>query len=102
MSSSRRFQFIPITAKPGMNENGPLEKYEGADAMMETPETCALISVSTDRSKCYQKRSREVVSRQGAVYSTRLIVGPGDETDRFYLLASACRARRRSAGAWRN
>ena len=72
-------------SKPGTDENGPLAKYAGADAMKET--------VATLRASNYGLYGPlKVLSEQEAekwfpgkalVIRPGLIVGPGDETDRF-------------------
>ncbi len=72
-------------SKPGMDEGGPLAKYTGADAMKETRETLLAskfelygplkVQAELEAEKWFPKQT--LVIRPG------LIVGPGDETDRF-------------------
>lgn len=72
-------------SKPGMDESGKLLKYEGADAMSETPETL----LASNRSlygplKVIAEREVEKwFSERALIIRPGLIVGPGDETDRF-------------------
>ena len=75
-------------SQPGMDESGPLAKYEGPHedaAMSETPET---LLASNRRLygplKVISEREVEKwFSGQALVIRPGLIVGPGDETDRF-------------------
>lgn len=70
---------------PGMDESGPLQRYEGEAALSETQETLlasnralyGLLKVISEREveRCFPGES--LIIRPG------LIVGPGDETDRF-------------------
>ena len=72
-------------SKPGMDENGPLAKYEGADAMKET--------LATLRASNYglygplkvlsEKEAEKWFPGKSLIIRPGLIVGPGDETDRF-------------------
>jgi len=72
-------------SKPGTDENGPLAKYAGADAMKET--------VATLRASNYglygplkvlsEKEAEQWFPGKALVIRPGLIVGPGDETDRF-------------------
>ena len=72
-------------SKPGTDENGALAKYEGADAMKET--------VATLRASNYglygplkvlsEKEAEKWFPGKALVIRPGLIVGPGDETDRF-------------------
>jgi 2'-hydroxyisoflavone reductase len=72
-------------SKPGMDERGPLQKYEGDDAMAETPETLLAsnqrlygpLKVISEREVEKWFPSQALIIRPG------LIVGRGDETDRF-------------------
>jgi 2'-hydroxyisoflavone reductase len=72
-------------SKPGMDETGPLAKYEGADAMKETRETLLAsrfalygpLKVQSEREAEKWFPGQTLIIRPG------LIVGPGDETDRF-------------------
>lgn len=73
------------TSKPGMDETGPLAKYEGADAMKETMQTLrdskfALygpLKVQSEQETEKWFPGKSLIIRPG------LIVGPGDESDRF-------------------
>lgn len=73
------------TSKPGMDESGPLAKYEGADAMKETMQTLrdskfALygpLKVQSEQEAEKWFPGKALIIRPG------LIVGPGDESDRF-------------------
>ena len=72
-------------SQPDMDESGPLQKYEGADAMSETPETL-LASNRRLYGPLKVMSEREVekwFSGQALIIRPGLIVGPGDETDRF-------------------
>ena len=72
-------------SQPGMDESGPLRKYEGADAMSETPETL-LASNRRLYGPLKVVSEREVEKwfpGQALIIRPGLIVGPGDETDRF-------------------
>ena len=72
-------------SQPGMDESGPLARYEGADAMSETPETL-LASNRRLYGPLKVMSEREVekwFSGQALIIRPGLIVGPGDETDRF-------------------
>jgi 2'-hydroxyisoflavone reductase len=72
-------------SKPGMDESGPLARYEGADAMRETQETLrastgglyAPLKVLSEREAEKWFPGKTLIIRSG------LIVGPGDESDRF-------------------
>src|SRR5882672_106621 len=72
-------------SQPGTDESGALQNYEGADAMSETPETL-LASNARLYGPLKVKSEREVekwFSDQALIIRPGLIVGPGDETDRF-------------------
>jgi 2'-hydroxyisoflavone reductase len=72
-------------SKPGMDETGPLAKYEGADAMKETSATLRAsnfglygpLKVMSEREAEKWFPGKTLIIRPG------LIVGPGDESDRF-------------------
>ena len=72
-------------SKPGMDESGPLAKYTGADPMKETPATLAAsryglygpLKVQSEMEAEKWFPGKALIIRPG------LIVGPGDETDRF-------------------
>jgi 2'-hydroxyisoflavone reductase len=72
-------------SKPGLDENGPLEKYSGPDPMKETLE-----SLKDSKFQLYGplKALSELEAEKwfpGQTLAIRpgLIVGPGDESDRF-------------------
>lgn len=72
-------------SKPGMDETGPLAKYAGADAMKETNATLRAsnfelygpLKVLSEREAEKWFPGKSLIIRPG------LIVGPGDESDRF-------------------
>src|SRR6266850_1419498 len=72
-------------SKPGMDENGPLAEYKGTDAMKETQAT-----LGASRYGLYgplkvlsEKEAEKWFPGKALVIRPGLIVGPGDETDRF-------------------
>ncbi len=72
-------------SKPGMDETGPLAKYEGADAMKETQAT---LKASNYRLYGPLKVLSEAEAEKwfpgkALIVRPGLIVGPGDESDRF-------------------
>jgi 2'-hydroxyisoflavone reductase len=74
-------------SRPGMDESGPLQTYDGTDdvAMRETPETL-LASNRALYGPLKAVSEREVAKwfpGQALIIRPGLIVGPGDETDRF-------------------
>jgi 2'-hydroxyisoflavone reductase len=72
-------------SKPGMDESGPLAQYKGADAMAETQQTLAAsryglygpLKVLSEQEAEKWFPGKALIIRPG------LIVGPGDESDRF-------------------
>ncbi len=71
--------------KPGSDEDAPLAKYEGADPYKETRDT-----VMASGFKLYgplkalsEKETEKWFPNQSLIIRPGLIVGPGDETDRF-------------------
>ena len=72
---------------PGMDESGPLQAYEGShdSAMNETPET--LLASNRSLYGPLKVMSETEVEKwfpgQSLIIRPGLIVGPGDETDRF-------------------
>jgi 2'-hydroxyisoflavone reductase len=72
-------------SKPGMDESGPLAEYKGADPMKETQQTLTAsryglygpLKVLSEREAEKWFPGKALVIRPG------LIVGPGDESDRF-------------------
>jgi len=86
-----RYVFISTTSvysdnsRPGMDESGPLAEYEGVDAMKETQD-----SVRNSRMSLYsplkvlsEREAEKWFPGKTLVIRPGLIVGPGDETDRF-------------------
>src|SRR6266478_5893689 len=72
-------------SKPGMDESGPLAEYKGADAMKETPD-----SLRASRFALYgplkvlsEKEAEKWFPGKALIIRPGLIVGPGDESDRF-------------------
>jgi nucleoside-diphosphate-sugar epimerase len=73
------------TTKPGMDETAPLAKYDGADAMKETRDT-VVASKFTLYGPLKALSEREVEKwfpGKSLIIRPGLIVGPGDQTDRF-------------------
>src|SRR5438876_10367595 len=72
-------------SKPGMDESGPLAEYKGADAMKETQQTLTAsryglygpLKVQSEQEAEKWFPGKALIIRPG------LIVGPGDESDRF-------------------
>ena len=71
-------------SKPGMDESGPLAKYEGADPMKETQQTLR------DNMRLYgplkaqsEAEAEKWFPGKALIVRPGLIVGPGDESDRF-------------------
>ncbi len=86
-----RYVFISTTSvysdnsQPGMDESGPLAQYRGADAMKETQAT-----MRTSRFPLYsplkvlsEREAEKWFPGKTLIIRPGLIVGPGDETDRF-------------------
>jgi 2'-hydroxyisoflavone reductase len=72
-------------SKPGLDENRPLEKYSGPDPMKETLE-----SLKDSKFQLYgplkalsEQEAEKWFPGQTLVIRPGLIVGPGDESDRF-------------------
>ena len=72
-------------SKPGTDENGPLAKYEGADAMKETQATLRASNYGLygPLKVLSEKEAEKWFPGKALVIRPGLIVGPGDETDRF-------------------
>lgn len=72
-------------AQPGQDEDAPLAEYEGQDALKETRETLrANLEGLYGALKARSEREAEAwFPGQTTVVRPALIVGPGDETDRF-------------------
>src|SRR2546430_8712306 len=72
-------------SKPGMDESGPLAEYKGADPMKETQET---LRASNYRlygplKALSEKETEKWFPGKALIIRPGLIVGPGDESDRF-------------------
>ncbi|HKS26452.1 MAG TPA: NAD-dependent epimerase/dehydratase family protein [Pyrinomonadaceae bacterium] len=72
-------------SKPGMDETGPLAKYEGADAMKETNKTLrdSGFALYGPLKVMSEQEAEKWFPRKTLVIRPGLIVGPGDESDRF-------------------
>ncbi|MGH8092634.1 MAG: NAD-dependent epimerase/dehydratase family protein [Chthoniobacterales bacterium] len=73
------------SSKPGMDESAPLAKYEGTDAMKETRETviASKFALYGPLKALSEKEVEHWFPGKACVIRPGLIVGPGDETDRF-------------------
>lgn len=72
-------------SKPGMDESGPLAQYEGADAMKETLTTlrASNMALYAPLKVLSEKEAQKWFPGKTLIVRPGLIVGPGDETDRF-------------------
>jgi nucleoside-diphosphate-sugar epimerase len=72
-------------AKPGMDESAPLAKYDGADAMKETRDTviASKFALYGPLKALSEKEVEKWFPGKSLVIRPGLIVGPGDQTDRF-------------------
>ncbi len=72
-------------SKPGANESTPLLKYEGADAMKETSETLRKSNYGLygPLKALSEAEAEKWFPGKALIVRPGLIVGPGDETDRF-------------------
>jgi len=72
-------------SKPGMDESGPLAKYEGADAMKETRETllASKFALYGPLKVLSEQEAERWFPGKALIIRPGLIVGPGDESDRF-------------------
>jgi 2'-hydroxyisoflavone reductase len=73
------------TAKPGTDETAPLAKYDGADAMKETRDTvvASKFVLYGPLKALSEKEVEKWFPGKSLIIRPGLIVGPGDETDRF-------------------
>jgi len=72
------------TSKPGMDETGPLSRYAGADAMAETQATLRANPRLYGPLKALSEAEAEKwFPGKALIIRPGLIVGPGDESDRF-------------------
>jgi len=71
-------------SRPGMDESGPLAEYEGPDPMKETQATLrANMSLYGPLKVQSEKEAEKWFPKKTMIIRPGLIVGPGDETDRF-------------------
>src|SRR5437879_7554103 len=72
-------------SKPGMDESGPLAEYKGADAMKETQETlrASRFALYGPLKVLSEKETEKWFPGKALIIRPGLIVGPGDESDRF-------------------
>jgi 2'-hydroxyisoflavone reductase len=71
--------------KPGMDETAPLAKYDGADAMKETRDTvvASKFTLYGPLKALSEKEVEKWFPGKSLIIRPGLIVGPGDQTDRF-------------------
>lgn len=68
----------------GMDEDAPLAVYEGKDALAETRDTLmANMALYGPLKAACEAEARKHFGEQATIVRPGLIVGPGDETDRF-------------------
>ena len=72
-------------SKPGLDESAPLAKYDGPDAMKETRETviASKFALYGPLKALSEKEVEKWFPGESLIIRPGLIVGPGDETDRF-------------------
>jgi 2'-hydroxyisoflavone reductase len=72
-------------SKPGLDESGPLAKYEGADAMKETQATllASKYGLYGPLKVLSEQEAEKWFPGKALIIRPGLIVGPGDESDRF-------------------
>ena len=72
-------------AKPGTDETAPVAKYDGADAMKETRDTvvASKFALYGPLKALSEKEVERWFPGKALIIRPGLIVGPGDETDRF-------------------
>ena len=70
---------------PNMDENGPLAEYKGADAMKETQQTLLASNYALygPLKVLSEKETEKWFPGKSLIVRPGLIVGPGDESDRF-------------------
>ncbi len=84
-----RYVFISTTSvysdntQPGMDESGPLARYERADPMKETQETVRRFPLYAPLKVVSEREAEKWFPRKTLIIRPGLIVGPGDESDRF-------------------
>jgi 2'-hydroxyisoflavone reductase len=72
------------TSKPGTDETAPVAKYEGADAMKETQQTLrANLALYGPLKALSEAETQKWFPGKALIIRPGLIVGPGDESDRF-------------------
>lgn len=72
------------TAKPGVTEDAPLARYDGPDVMKETHTTLgANMALYGPLKAACEAEAEKQFPRITTIVRPGLIVGPGDETDRF-------------------
>jgi 2'-hydroxyisoflavone reductase len=71
--------------RPGMDETAPLAKYDGADAMKETRDTviASKFALYGPLKALSEKEVEKWFPGKALIIRPGLIVGPGDQTDRF-------------------
>src|SRR5262245_9308494 len=71
-------------SRPGMDESGPLAEYDGGDPMKETQATLrANMSLYAPLKVQSEKEAEKWFPKKTMIIRPGLIVGPGDESDRF-------------------
>ena len=73
------------TSKPGTNESAPLAKYNGPDAMKETRDSliASKFALYGPLKALSEHEAEKWFPKKTLIIRPGLIVGPGDETDRF-------------------
>ena len=73
------------TSKPGTDESAPLAKYNGPDAMKETRDslTASKFALYGPLKALSEHEAEKWFPKKTLIIRPGLIVGPGDETDRF-------------------
>jgi 2'-hydroxyisoflavone reductase len=73
------------TSKPGTDETAPLAKYNGPDAMKESRETiiASKYALYGPLKALSEAEAEKWFPKKALIIRPGLIVGPGDETDRF-------------------